>query len=82
MLSSALARSYNQATVRLGMKIGVERLVDLVSALSGEKVKANPSLLLGAVDLSVYTMTQMYQFLASGGRVQPLHAVSAVLDAQ
>lgn len=81
-LSSALARSYNQATVRLGMKIGVERLVDLVNALSGEKVKANPSLLLGAVDLSVYSMTQMYQFLASGGHVQPLHAVSAVLDAQ
>jgi penicillin-binding protein 1B len=27
-------------------------------------------------------MTQMYQFLASGGHVQPLHAVSAVLDAQ
>jgi penicillin-binding protein 1B len=81
-LSSALARSYNQATVRLGMQIGTERLVDLVNALAGEKVKANPSLLLGAADMSVYSVTQLYQFLASGGRVQPLQAVLGVLDAQ
>ena len=79
-LSSALANSYNQATVRLGMQIGPERLADLMQSLTGEDVKARPSLLLGSVDLSVYTMTQMYQFLASGGRVQPLYAVRAVLD--
>ncbi len=81
-LSSALANSYNQATVRLGMQIGPERLADLMQSLTGEEVKARPSLLLGSVDLSVYTMTQMYQFLASGGRVQPLYAVRAVLDPQ
>ncbi len=79
-LSSALANSYNQATVRLGMQIGPERLAGLVQSLTGEKVTARPSLLLGSVDLSVYTMAQMYQFLASGGRVQPLYAVRAVLD--
>ena len=81
-LSSALANSYNQATVRLGMQIGPERLADLMQSLTGEEVKARPSLLLGSVDLSVYTITQMYQFLASGGRVQPLYAVRAVLDPQ
>ena len=81
-LSSALANSYNQATVRLGMQIGPERLADLMQSLTGEEIKARPSLLLGSVDLSVYTMTQMYQFLASGGRVQPLYAVRAVLDPQ
>lgn len=79
-LSSALANSYNQATVRLGMQIGTDRLADLVHSLTGEKVASRPSLLLGSVDLSVYTMAQMYQFLASGGRVQPLYAVRAVLD--
>ncbi len=81
-LSSALANSYNQATVRLGMQIGPERLTDLIQSLTGEEVNARPSLLLGSVDLSVYTMAQMYQFLASGGRVQPLYAVRAVLDPQ
>ncbi|MBM7093197.1 hypothetical protein JTP67_32790, partial [Streptomyces sp. S12] len=29
-----------------------------------------------------YAMAQLYQFLASGGEVQPLHAVRGVLDAQ
>ncbi len=81
-LASALANSYNQATVRLGMQIGPERLSALVQSLSGETVKARPSLLLGSVDLPVYGMAQMYQFLASGGRVQPLQAVRAVLDPQ
>jgi penicillin-binding protein 1B len=81
-LANALANSYNQATVRLGMQIGPDRLADLIGALTGETVKARPSLLLGSVDLSVYTMTQMYQFLASGGRVQPLQSVRAVLDPQ
>ena len=81
-LSSALANSYNQATVRLGMQVGPGRVGELVHALTGEKVKAHPSLLLGAADLSVYTMSQMYQFLASGGRVQPLQSVRAVLDPQ
>jgi penicillin-binding protein 1B len=34
------------------------------------------------VDLSVFSMAQMYQFLASDGRVQPLRAVRGVLDPQ
>ena len=81
-LSSALANSYNQATVRLGMQIGPDHVAKLINALTGESVTARPSLLLGSVDLSVYTMAQAYQFLASGGRVQPLQAVRAVLDPQ
>jgi penicillin-binding protein 1B len=37
-------------------------------------------LILGAVDQSPYAMAQLYQFLASGGEIQPLHAVRGVLD--
>ena len=81
-LSSALARSYNQATVRVGMEVGPDRLADLMKALSGIKAPPNPSLILGSVDLSVFSMAQMYQFLASGGRIQPLRAVRGVLDPQ
>jgi penicillin-binding protein 1B len=81
-LTSALARSYNQATVRVGMEVGPDRLAELMDVLAGIKAKPNPSLILGAVDLSVLSMTQMYQFLASGGRIQPLRAVRGVLDAQ
>jgi penicillin-binding protein 1B len=79
-LTSALARSYNQATVRVGMQVGPDRLSELLKVLAGLKVAPNPSLILGAVDLNVMSMTQLYQFLASGGRIQPLRAVRGVLD--
>ncbi len=81
-LQQALAQSYNQATVRLGMQLGVERVSELVRVLSGTQPPAHPSLLLGAVDMSPYQIAQLYQFAASGGRLQPLRAVRGVLDGQ
>lgn len=81
-LQQALAQSYNQATVRLGMELGVERLGRLIEVLSGTRPPAHPSLLLGAIDMSPYQVAQLYQFLASGGRLQPLRAVRGVLDAE
>ncbi|WP_256645466.1 penicillin-binding protein 1B [Thermomonas paludicola] len=81
-LMDALAQSYNQATVRLGMDVQPQRLATLLRTLAGITVEAQPSLILGAVDQSPYAMAQLYQFLASGGEIQPLHAVRGVLDAQ
>ncbi len=81
-LIDALAQSYNLATVRVGMEVGPERVAQLVRTLAGIDVQTNPSLLLGATDQSPYAMAQLYQFLASGGEVQPLHAVRGVLDPQ
>jgi penicillin-binding protein 1B len=81
-LLDALSQSYNQATVRIGLDVGVERLVRLLQALAGIEAAPNPSLLLGAVDLNPMQMAQTYQFLASGGQIQPLRAVRGVLDAQ
>lgn len=79
-MSSALAHSYNQATVRVGMEVGPDRLSELLKVLGGLQSEPRPSLILGSVDLSVFSMAQMYQFLASGGRIQPLRAVRGVLD--
>ncbi len=81
-LIDALARSYNQATVRIGMDVGPRALVDLVHILAGIRADANPALILGAMDQTPYAMAQLYQFLASGGEIQPLHAVRGVLDEQ
>ncbi|MEO6154455.1 MAG: penicillin-binding protein 1B, partial [Thermomonas sp.] len=78
----ALARSYNQATVRLGMDVQPKRLSDLIGTLAGIQSEGQPSLILGAVDQSPYAMAQLYQFLASDGEIQPLHAVRGVLDRQ
>ena len=79
-LVDALAQSYNQATVRVGMDVGPERLAELLKVLAGLRAPANPSLILGSVDLSPFAMAQVYQFLASGGEIQPLRAVRGVLD--
>lgn len=81
-LVDALAHSYNQATVRLGMQVRPERVAQLIHVLAGLDADANPSLLLGSTDQSPYAMAQLYQFLASGGEIQPLHAVRGVLDPQ
>ncbi|MDR6991234.1 penicillin-binding protein 1B [Luteimonas sp. 3794] len=78
----ALARSYNQATVRIGEAVGARALADLVHVLAGVRATPNPSLTLGSTDQSPYAMTQLYQFLASGGEIQPLRAVRGVLDEQ
>lgn len=79
-LGDALAHSYNQATVRVGMEVGPERLAELLKVLAGLRAPANPSLILGSVDLSPFAMAQVYQFLASGGQIQPLRAVRGVID--
>ncbi len=79
-LIDALAMSYNQATVRIGMQVDPERIGDLIRTLAGIEAEKNPSLILGSVDQSPYAMAQLYQFLASGGEIQPLHAVRGVLD--
>jgi penicillin-binding protein 1B len=77
----ALAQSYNQSTVRVGMQVGPQRIAELVRTLAGFDTGKNPSIILGSVDQSPYAMAQLYQFLASGGEIQPLHAVRGVLDA-
>ena len=72
----------NQATVRLGMDVQPKRLAELIHTLAGIQSEGQPSLILGAVDQSPYAMAQLYQFLASDGEIQPLHAVRGVLEVE
>ncbi|HET7843271.1 MAG TPA: penicillin-binding transpeptidase domain-containing protein, partial [Xanthomonadales bacterium] len=82
-LIDALAQSYNLATVRLGLELDVARVKRVLEALiPGALVNPNPSLLLGATDLSPLQVAQAYQYLAADGHPMALYAVSAVIDAQ
>ncbi|RXR04330.1 penicillin-binding protein 1B [Pseudoxanthomonas composti] len=81
-LIDALAHSYNQATVRVGMQVDPKRIAQLIKVLAGIQADPNPALILGSTDQSPYAMAQLYQFLASGGEIQPLHAVRGVIDPQ
>ena len=80
-LHTALAKSYNLATVHLGMRLGLNEVVKTLHSLGLETdIPEYPSLLLGALDLSPFQVTQMYQTLASGGFQVPLRTIKEVLD--
>lgn len=78
----ALAKSYNLASVHLGMQLGVERVAKFLRSFGLENVPANPSLLLGAVDLSPFQVTQLYQYFAADAHALPLSTLRGVTDAQ
>lgn len=80
-LVDALARSYNLATARVGLDVGVKSLARLMQNLGvGAPADPQPSLILGSVELSPLEVAQLYQALASGGQVVPISAVREVLD--
>ena len=80
-LIDALARSYNLATVRLGLEVGVQKVERLLEALiPGADVSPHPSLLLGATELTPLQVAQAYQYLAADGHLLPLSSVTAVID--
>ena len=82
-LVRSISHSYNLSTVRLGMKLGLDKVIKTLKNLGiNRSVPRLPSLLLGAIDLSPYEVTQMYQTLASGGLQIPLKTVRAVLDSE
>jgi len=81
-LLQALVQSYNQATVRLGLQIGVPTLFRLLEQLGvAPGVERHPAAFLGSVDLTPLQVAQLYQPIAAGGYSTPLRAITAVLDA-
>ncbi|MGB5305866.1 MAG: penicillin-binding protein 1B [Gammaproteobacteria bacterium] len=82
-LYQALAQSYNIATARLGLALGIKRVVSTLHRLGIEQqLNPYPSLVLGAVDLSPLEVTGMYQTFASGGFRTPYRAINAVLSVE
>jgi penicillin-binding protein 1B len=81
-LYAALAHSYNLATVRLGMEVGLDNVVETLRRLGYQgNPEPFPSLLLGAVDMSPFAVTQIYQTIASGGFFTSLRAIDSVTAA-
>jgi penicillin-binding protein 1B len=82
-LYEALVKSYNLATVRLGMEVGLDQVTNSLQRLGVERpLDPFPSLLLGAAELSPVEVTQMYQTLAGGGFRVPLRAIREVTSAR
>ena len=82
-LHEALTRSFNLATVNLGLQLGLDSIIKTLRSLGVERdIQPFPSLLLGAISLSPLEVTQVYQTLAAGGFRAPLRAIREVLDQQ
>jgi len=80
-LHQAMAKSYNLATARLGMELGLENVIDTLRRLGVKReLNAYPSLLLGAQGLSPLEVAKMYQTMASNGFQMPLRAIRQVTD--
>lgn len=83
MLVDALANSWNQATARLGLEVGIDAVLAEARRLGVDAaaLPPYPSVLLGSVTLSPLDVLTMYQPLAAEGlRVAP-RAVRGVLAA-
>jgi len=80
-LITALTRSLNVPTVRLGMSLGLDNIVNTIERLGVlEDIQRYPALTLGAVNFSPLQVNQMYQTIANSGRYIPLHAVTAIMS--
>ena len=79
----ALAKSENQATVRLGMQLTVKAVAKTIKAAGYDgEIPQVPSILIGAVDMSPIQITNMYHTIAAEGVHTPLHAIREVLNAE
>ncbi|TAL83259.1 MAG: penicillin-binding protein 1B [Rhodanobacter sp.] len=76
----ALAHSWNIASIRLGLAVGLPRVRSFLESFGLGDINPGPSLLIGALDLAPLQVAQMYQYLAAGGHALPLVAVRGVLD--
>lgn len=79
----ALKNSLNTATVRLALKLGLEKIIETLKK-TGIKAtfKPFPSLALGAFEVSSWDLTQGYLSLSRMGSFKELHAVLAIEDSR
>ncbi len=78
-LYRALAQSYNQATARLGMELGVPAVVDVVRRLGYQQaLPAVPALTLGGVTMTPLNVAEIYHTIAADGFYTPLRAINSV----
>jgi len=80
-LHRALANSWNQATARLGMSLGVPAVEDMLRRLGlRQEVPRVPSLVLRAGEYSPLMMARIYQTIAVDGTRTPLRSIRSIVN--
>ena len=81
-LITSLTKSYNIPTIRLGLDVGVDNVLDTLYRLGLSEDEYHfpsvPSSLLGAIDITVFDVTQMYSTFANDGYYIPLKSIREV----
>ncbi|MDH2999915.1 penicillin-binding protein 1B [Chelonobacter oris] len=80
MLVDALARSLNVPTVNIGMKVGLDKIIDVQQAMGWDQIKIPkvPAMLLGSYSISPYDVTKLYQVIANDGKKIALSSIEGV----
>ena len=81
-LYRALAESYNVATARLGLALGVDRVHDMLERLGLPEAPALPAVTLGVGEYSPVMIARLYQAIAAGGFRMPLRSIRDIVDAR
>ena len=80
-LLSAFTNSYNLATVNLGLSLGLKNVIRRLQELGIEREFDHvPSVLLGALSLTPFEVTQLYQGIANDGFRVPLRVIRSVAN--
>lgn len=80
-LLEALSNSYNLATAKLALDVGIKNVASVIERLGVEKkVPRVPSLSLGVLELAPLEVAGMYQTIAAQGFNTQLRAIRSVLN--
>jgi penicillin-binding protein 1B len=78
---TALEHSYNPASARLALQVGLPKIVDLAHKMGIEThLDPFPSTALGAASITPVELATVYATLARGGLRPPIHGLAAVRD--
>ncbi|HEV7516826.1 MAG TPA: PBP1A family penicillin-binding protein, partial [Thermoanaerobaculia bacterium] len=78
---TALEHSYNPASARLALEVGLPKIVDLAHKMGIETpLETFPSTALGAAAVTPVELLNVYATLARGGVRIPLHSLDTVYD--
>lgn len=82
-LLEALSNSYNLATAKLALDVGIDEVASVLERLGVQKpIPRVPSLSLGVLELAPLEVAGMYQTIAAQGFNTPLRAIRSVLNSE
>ena len=80
-LYEALGFSLNSAIARLGLKTGLELIANTLKLLGGPPlIKAHPSLILGAIEMSPWQASQIFLTIARMGDFKKQYIIEKITD--